>query len=265
MIDHQLYERLCTLAATGQLSASEKVTFDEHCLHCPTCGDHLLELALVTNRLLLHVAAHATPAPMPAGSLERFRARAIREGIALHPVPTRSTSSFTLASATAVLIIIAMLGLLAHGRKAPEIAQLSIAAPTSIQQHLRMKVTLQAPAPRLLQAGHAHLTRRNFVSHTNPEVNDASLAPQRFPQAITASYPFFEPQGAPKPSPIGYPALSHSQILRLDLFPNLDDASSRKTVGIATLDRPIDITSTGKVFDFAANIRQLHFQLPTAQ
>ncbi len=263
MIDHQPYERLFELAATGQLSASEKDTFDEHCLHCAACRHHLQELAFINHQLLLHTVTDTTLASMPTGSLERFRSRAIREGIALRPASARPSMSYLLASATAALIVIAMLTLLPHTQKVLETAQLSTSTSILTQQNPSTVVTPQIRATRFLQANHAHSTRRTIVPHTSAEINTINLAPQRFPQVIAASYPLFESQNTQKPSPIGYPALSRSQVLHLDPFPALDHASNPNIAGIATLDSPI--ASTGKVFDFAVNIRQLHFQLPIAQ
>ena len=82
MNDHNVYAVLCTLAATGQLSTSERADFDEHCLHCAACRDQRQELICIGMQLQLDGAAHATSGPMPIGSLERFCARVVREGIA---------------------------------------------------------------------------------------------------------------------------------------------------------------------------------------
>jgi hypothetical protein len=265
MTDHELYEVLCTLAATGQLAAPEKANFDEHCLHCPACRDQLQDLIYVGVQLQLDAAIHTTSASLPAGSLERFCARAIREGIAPSAASVRPSPSYALASAAAVLVIVAALVFMPHGRKAAESFAVSTAAPIPTRQSFSASVTRRALIPQPSKAVHAHFVRHDIVPHTDIGVNDASLTARRFPQAITTSYPFFGPQSATKSSLTGYPALSRSQISRLDLFRNLDHSNGRKPAGIATPDRPIDIASTGNVFDFAANIRQLHFQLPTAQ
>jgi hypothetical protein len=265
MTDHELYEVLCTLAATGQLAASEKANFDEHCLNCRACRDQLQDQISIGVRLQLDEAIHATSSSMPAGSLERFRARAIREGIAPRSAPARPSFSYTLASTAAVFVIVAALVFMSHGRRAAESFAVSTATPTPPHQSFSASVTRRTLSPQPSKALHTHFVRHDIVSHTDIVVNDASLTAQRFPQAISASYPFFGPQSATRSSLTGYPALSRSQMSRLDLFRNFDHTNGRNPAGIATSDRPIDIASTGNVFDFAANIRQLHFQLPTAQ
>jgi hypothetical protein len=265
MNDHELYEVLCTLAATGQLTASEKANFDEHCLNCRACRDQFQDLISIGMRLQFDEAIHTTSVSMPTGSLERFRARAIREGIAPRSTPVRPSPSHALASAAAVLVIVATLVFMPHGRKAAESFTASTTSPIPTQQSFPASVTRRTLTPQPSKALHAHFVRHDIVPNTDIEVNDASLTAQRFPQAISVSYPFFGPQSATKSSPTGYPALSRSQISRLDLFRNPDHPNGRNPAGIATPDHPIDIASTGNVFDFAANIRQLHFQLPTAQ
>jgi hypothetical protein len=265
MNDHELYEVLCTLAATGQLAASEKADFDEHCLNCRACRDQFQDLISIGVRLQVDEAIHATSVSMPAGSLERFRTRAIREGIAPRSAAPRSLPSHSLASAAAVFVIVATLAFMPHGRKAAESFAVSTTAPIPTHRSFSASATRRTLIPQSSKAVHTHFVRHDIVPHTNIVVNDASLTSQRFPQAISASYPFFGPQSATKSSLRGYPALSRSQISRLDLFRNLDQTTSRNPAGIAARDRPIDIASTGSVFDFAANIRQLHFQLSTAQ
>jgi hypothetical protein len=265
MTDHELYEVLCTLAATGQLAASEKADFDEHCLNCRACRDQLQDLISIGVQLQFDEAIHATSPSMPAGSLERFLVRAIREGIAPRSTPARPSSWHALASAAAVFVIVAALVFMPHGRKAADSFAVSTAAPIPTHQSFSASVARRTLIPQRSKAARAHFVRHDIVPDTDIGVNDASLTAQRFPQAISASYPFFGQQSATKSSLTGYPPLSRWQISRLDLFRNLDHTNDRKPAGIATPDRPIDIASTGNVFDFAANIRQLHFQLPTAQ
>ncbi|MGD0647071.1 MAG: hypothetical protein ABR971_03680 [Acidobacteriaceae bacterium] len=265
MNDHELYEVLCTLAATGQLSASEKSNFAEHCLHCSACRDQLHDLISIGARLQFEAAIHPASAAMPAGSLERFRARAIRGGIAPRSAPARPSPSYAMASAAAVFVIVATLVFMSHGRKAADSLAFTTTAPTSAWQSLSASIAGPTVTPEPSKAIHAHVVRLGRVPRTHIGTTDASLIDQRFPRTITTSYPFFGPQSATKPSRTGYPALSRSQISRLDLFRNLDDANNRNSAGIAPAERPFNIASTGNTFDFAANIRQLHFQLPTAQ
>lgn len=265
MTDHELYEVLCALEATGQLAAPEKADFDEHCLHCPACRDQLQDLISIGAQLQLDAATHAASASLPAGSLERFRARAIREGIAPRAAPAKPSPSHALVSAAAAFVILATLVFMPHGPRSAESLAVSTAAPISARQSLAAPVIGQTLMPQRSKAVHAHFIRHGLVPHTVIGVEDASLTAQRFSQAITTSYPLFGPQSATKSSLTGYPTLSRSQISSLDLFRNLNYTNDRNAAGTARPDRTVDIASAGSVFDFAANIRELHFQLPTAQ
>lgn len=262
-MEHEVYEVLCTLAATGQLAASEKATFDKHRLHCPDCRDQLQDLISIGVQLQLDI--HATSASMPTGSPERFRARAIREGIAPRSTPARPSPSYALAAAAAVFVIVATLAFMPHGRKATGSFAVSTAAPISVRQSISAPVLGRTIMRHPSKPVHAHFVRHGLVPHTVMGVNDASLPDQRFPQTLNVNYPFFGPQSAAKSTATGYPALSRSQISHFDLFRNLHDSNNPNAAGRAAPDRPVDIASTGNVFDFAANIRQLHFQLSTAQ
>lgn len=265
MTDHEPYEVLCALAATGQLAAPEKADFDEHCIQCPACRFQLQDLISIGLQLQLDAAIHAIAAHMSAGSLERFRARAIREGIALRSAPARPSSSYALASAAAIFVIVAALVFMPGRRKAPESLAMSAAAPIPTQQSFPASVTRRKSTPHLSKAIHAHFVRHRFVPHTDIGVNEANLTTQQFPQGITASYSFFGPESATMSLPTVYPAFNRSQISHLALFPKLNDSSTTNLASIGTSNRPIDIASNGRIFDFATNIRQVYFQLPTAQ
>lgn len=265
MTDHEPYEVLCALAATGQLVGPEKANFDDHCIHCTACRRQLQDLTSIGLQLQEDAAIHAISAPMPAGSLDRFRSRAIREGIELRSAPGRASTSYALASAAAVFFIVAALVSMPGRRKAPQSMATSAAAPISIPQSLPASVTRRKPTSQTSKAIHAHFMRHRFVPHADTGVNEARLTTQQFPRVITASYPLFGPASATKPSPIGYPEFSRSQISPFALFPKLDDPSATNLASIGTSNRPIDIASAGRVFDFATNIRRIYFQLPTAQ
>jgi hypothetical protein len=263
MTDHEPYDVLCALAATGQLVGPEKANFDDHCIQCPACRRQVQDLISIGSQLQEDAAIHAISAPMAAGSLERFRTRAIREGIALRSAPGRPSTSYALAAA--VFVIVAALVFLPGRRKAPESLAMSAATPIPIRQSLPASVTRRKPSSRPSKAIHAHLVRDRFVPHASTGVNEARLTTQQFPRVITASYPLFGPASATKPLPTGYPGLSRSQIPHFALFPKLHDSSATNLASIGTSNRPVDIASTGRVFDFATNIRQIYFQLPTAQ
>lgn len=261
MTDHETYEILCALAATGQLAAPEQATFDEHCIQCSSCRRQLQDLISIGLRLQLDGATRAISAPMAAGSLERFRARAVREGIAL-PSNRAQSPLYALASA-AVFMIVAGLICMPGWRKAPEHLTISAAEPIPIRQSLPAFVTSRKTTPRPSKAIHAHFVRHMFVPHPDIEVNEATPTAQRFPQIMTTGY-FLGPGGI-KPSPTGYPALSRSQISHLALFPELSDSNTTNIASAGAFNRSIDVASTGKIFDFASNIRQVHFQLQIAQ
>jgi hypothetical protein len=264
MNDHEPYEVLCALAATGQLVGPEKANFDDHCIQCPACRRQLQDLISIGWQLQENAAIHAISAPMAAGSLERFRTRAIREGIALRSAPARPSTSYALAAA-AVFVVVAALVFIPGKRKAPESLAMSAATPIPIRQSLPASVTRRKPTSQPSKAIHAHFVRRRFAPHADTRVNEARLTTQQFPRVITDSYPLFGPASATKPLPTGYPELSRSQIPNFALFPKLDDSSATNLASIGTSNRPVDIASTGRVFDFATNIRQIYFQLPTAQ
>jgi hypothetical protein len=262
MSDHELYDVLCAIAATGQLGVDERADFDEHCLHCQACRDQLRELTSIGMQLQLDSAIHTTEASLPEGALERFRSRAIREGIAPRSAPERP--SYALASASVVFVLISAL-IFTHGRKNAERFTVSNVPPVIARQGLSEPVTGATRLGRSQEPARTHWRRREPVARTYTGIHDASATAPRFLRAISVSYPFFGSQSVTRPTSLDYPALSRSQMSRLNLFRSLDPSQSRIRAGIATPDRPIDIASNGAVFGFAVNIRQLHFQLPTAQ
>jgi len=265
MNDHNVYAVLCTLAATGQLSTSERADFDEHCLHCAACRDQRQELICIGMQLQLDGASHATSGPMPIGSLERFRVRVVREGIAPRSAPARPSASYAIAMAATIFVVVA-LAFVPHGRKPAETFATSAVTVERIpsRESLSASDTERSHVPRHSRAVPTRSPRHVLVPHTDVGVYDTNLTSQRFPQAIVASYAFFGSESTAKSSATGYPALSRSQMSRLDFFRSLDDLDSRSDGGLATV-RPVDIASTGNAFDFSAHIRQLHFQLSSAQ
>jgi len=265
MTNHEPFEILCALAVTGQLPASEKATFDEHCLQCPACRRQVLDLISVGSQLQFHAALHAISSPMPEGALERFRARAVHEGIALRSGPARSSSLYALATAAAVFIIVTTLVLMPGTRKAPERLATSSVAPMSARQTLPAAVAKRKPAPRTSKAIHAQLVRHRFVPHTDTAMDEAVLTPPRFPREITVSYSFLGSEGKRKSLAGRYPVLSPSQISHFALFPKATDSGTTNVASIGTFNRSFDVALIGKIFDFATNSRPGYFQLPTAQ
>lgn len=265
MTDHERYEVLCALAASGQLAGPEKAEFDGHCIQCPACRRQLQDLISVGSRLQLDAAVDAISAPMPEGALERFRARAIHEGIALRSTPARSSSLYGIAMAAAVLVIVTTLVFMPGRRKTPERLAMSAADPVPVRQSLPASVTGRKPTRRRSMVVHARPVRHGFVAHRDTGMDEAVLTRPQFPRVITVGYSFLGAKNEVKPLPDGYPALSRSQISHFALFPELEDSSTTNVAGIGTSNRSVDVASIGKVFDFARNTRPVYFQLPTAQ
>jgi hypothetical protein len=268
MTGHEEFEVLCMLAATGQLSPGERVEFYGHCVDCPACREQLEDLVCIGMQLQLDAAiratGHANGAAMPAGSLGRFRARAIREGITLLPASPRPSFWYAMGPAAAVLAVVAVF-FMPHERRAGEPFATSTVATISSRQNLTAAATGQTLIPRRTKIVHARVVRHGRLAHAEVGAEEAGVTDERFPHAITAVYPFFGTQSITKSSVNEYPTLSQSQIDCLNLFRNGDRAKDVGGAGIAMTKRPIDIASTGSVFDFTSNIRQLHFQLSTAQ
>jgi hypothetical protein len=263
MTDHEQYDILCALAATKQLTASGRTDFEDHLLHCRACQNQVHDLTSVCIRLRFEAALHPKMASMPAGSVERFRARALQEGLLPSDAAVRRSSSYALVSAAAIFVILSSLLVMPHERKAAE--SFSADASIPIRQTLPPSVNPATLPLRASKVARAVVVRHHVVRHADSGAEDTSQAAQRFLQTIPPRFPFFGPQSVIKSSRTSYPALSGSQISRLDLFRDLDHAQDQTAEGLAAHRRPIDMASTGNVFDFAANIRQLHFQPPTAQ
>jgi hypothetical protein len=265
MTDHEQYEVLCALAATGQLHTPDKASFDEHFLDCRDCRDQLHDLSSIDVRLRFEAAAHPIAASMPAGSVERFRARAIQEGLLPRAAPARPSTSYALASAAALFVVLSSLVVMPHGRKGAESFSISADASIPTRQTLPASVNQAKLLPQASHVAHTLVVRHHVPRPANTGAHESTQAEQRFLQTIPSRYPFFGPQTATKSALATYPAFNRSQISRLDLFHDLDDARNRNTEGMTSTGHPIDMASARNAFDFAANIRLLHFQLPIAQ
>jgi hypothetical protein len=161
--------------------------------------------------------------------------------------------------------MIASLFLVPHGRKAAEGSVVAREVPVTSRPSLAASVNREMLMTSRLKVIPTRFVRHGKTRVAGAEVSDASLTAQSFPMMIGDSYPYFEPEIATKIKGPNYPVLSGSQISRLSLFRTLSESAGRDAVGAAPHTRPVDIASTGSVFDFTAQIRQLHFQLPTAQ
>jgi hypothetical protein len=265
MTDHEQYEVLCALAATGQLQPPDQASFDEHFLDCPACRDRLHDLTSVSVRLQFEAAKHPTAASMPAGSVERFRARVTQEGLMAHRAPPKQSTSYALASAASLFVILSVLISMPHGRKAAESFSISANVSIPLPQNVSASVNRATILSRASRVPHPPVVRRHIVRQADIAEDASTQAAQRFLQTIPSQYPFFGPQSAMNSARATYPAFNRSQISHLDLFRDLDVAQDRNSEGLTSTGRPVDIASARNAFDFAADIRQLHFQLPTAQ
>jgi hypothetical protein len=269
--DHQLYEALCALAVTDQLSQKDRTALDAHCGQCFSCRERLLDLTFVNRELILHVTANAVEAPMPAGSLERFLARAKQEGIALRSAPKFSSVHNWVPALSVLVVFAVMLISMQHSRLAPTDNPIvaNAIAPSDIDTqrltYTRSSPTvLQSQVCTTLRAKHSIGVSLAPVAVASTASQQAILAPERFSQAIPSAYPFFE--SPPKlPQAVAYPALSRAQVLHLALFRNEQAQSTQPTLSIATVYRPDALFPADRSFDFAPRMRQFRFQLPTNQ
>jgi hypothetical protein len=115
LTDHQHYEELCALVASGQASEVESLEWREHaqrCAECRTLGD---DYAQTARTILMSDYKHAPRYDMPAGMTERFIAHARSAGVPLGgnevgrppSVPSFRRIPFT----AAVAALIALIGL----------------------------------------------------------------------------------------------------------------------------------------------------------
>jgi hypothetical protein len=81
--NHEHYEEMCALAATGQASLDELADLKAHLAECPSCRCIVGEFAQVSAQALLGIAAKRAPYRVPEGMIARFLARARSEGIAI--------------------------------------------------------------------------------------------------------------------------------------------------------------------------------------
>jgi hypothetical protein len=264
MTDHESYERLCTLAATGQLTAFEQTKFDEHCNQCTACRHQLEDLTFIGSQLHLDAAMHVHSGPMAAGSLERFRARAIQEGIALRSAPAGPLPHYKMAMAAAFLFIAALV-FAPKARRAPQNQAISAVVPYRIHQSFSESTATSKPSPRTTKVFHARIVQHKFISRADQAVNEPHLGARQFPQVIAASNSFFRLEGPANSSPNSYPELRRSHTFHLALFPQLTDSSTMSLASIGGFNRPADNPLTGKSFDFTTNIRQIYFQPPIVQ
>jgi hypothetical protein len=85
--NHDDFEVLCAVAASGHLTRGERAELAEHVRHCVCCEKRLIEMRQLAIHLLLAQRFRAPGKHVQKGMQERFAERAIREGIPLSPRP----------------------------------------------------------------------------------------------------------------------------------------------------------------------------------
>jgi hypothetical protein len=221
------------------------------------------DLQGVAARLQVDAAMHAPSVAMPAGSVQRFRERMVREGMVEGSARRRVSSLYALAAVAAVVVLVAAMVSMPRGRREVEGVVASEGTPVVARQVVAAGVERAAVRARRKREVRAREARYGLASRRDVEVTETSVAAPRFSQAIAGRYAFLSPRSVGEASVAGYPALNRSEISRVDFLANVSD--ERDALAIERAARPVDIASAGKTFDFAADIRQLHFQLPTSQ
>jgi hypothetical protein len=107
-IDHRHFEINCVLAAGGQLADREFVELMNHLRGCDACQNRLIEMAFIGSQLALARKTKVAAPTNSNGLLERFTARAAREGIQLKPT-TKTRFVHKLAGASALVLASALL------------------------------------------------------------------------------------------------------------------------------------------------------------
>ena len=82
MNNHEYFEELCALAASGLASVDEFQELEKHLHDCATCRESFTDFSRVSAGLLS--AGHDPKLQQPTGMVARFVERAITEGISLH-------------------------------------------------------------------------------------------------------------------------------------------------------------------------------------
>lgn len=105
--NHDDFEVLCAVAASGHLTRGERAELAEHIRHCVSCEKRLIEMRQLAVQLLLAQRFKAPGKHVRKGMQERFAERAIREGI---PLSHRSQGvGFGPLSTVSALLVVLLL------------------------------------------------------------------------------------------------------------------------------------------------------------
>lgn len=107
---HEHYEELCALAASGQLTAEEEESLQQHLRGCRDCRCLASDFAQTSARLYV-AGARKSVSSVPDGMTQRFIARARGQGITISPtlVPPRKAPLRSWKLATGAAAVVALL------------------------------------------------------------------------------------------------------------------------------------------------------------
>jgi hypothetical protein len=111
MIEHESYEILCALAASGRASDDDLKQLSDHMSQCADCREQLSDFVQLSAQVLPLHADTYKPRQVPSGMTKRFRERARAEGITLDGSPRsvlnhRLASSLAWSAAAAILVLV---------------------------------------------------------------------------------------------------------------------------------------------------------------
>ena len=114
MIEHESYEILCALAASGRASADDLKHLSDHMTQCADCREQLSDFVQLSAHVLPFHGDTYKQQRVPSGMTERFRERARAEGIALDRSPRsvlnhRVVSRLAWSAVAAILVLAGVL------------------------------------------------------------------------------------------------------------------------------------------------------------
>ncbi len=104
--NHKYFESLCALAISDELTGPELAELHQHSLECISCRNRIHEMTKIDACLSLSHAFTRRNGRLPKGMRERFIARAIKEGVPLHPPSTAGLDNVGLVGALFVVLLI---------------------------------------------------------------------------------------------------------------------------------------------------------------
>src|SRR5438552_3397409 len=111
MIEHESYEILCALAASGRASDDDLKQLSDHMSQCADCREQLSDFVQLSAQVLPLHGDEYKAQRVPSGMSKRFRERARAEGIALDGSPRsvlnhRVVSRLAWSAAAAIVVLV---------------------------------------------------------------------------------------------------------------------------------------------------------------